>query len=446
LLVALPELPIAVLLGGGLVTLGLVVWQPLAGIALLLFAVPFGSLTRASSSESTKLSFGAAEVLVALVALAWLAQGVRRRHVRVRASALVAAIGAMAALALFSISYAADKSAAIKESLKWLELLLVYLVVVDLVRDRVAAAWLVAALLVAGVAEASVGAFQFATGSGPSTFEVEGSLRAFGNFEQPNPFAGYLTTGLPIAALMAACRANSTRFRLLAVAASAALGAGVGLSQSRGAWLGAAVMAISLAIVWSATTRRWLAPLGLAALGSLALAFLGVLPPSILDRVSQAVEYFGVFDVRGVEITSENFAVLERMAHWQAGWYMFLDHPWLGVGAGNYPAAYPDYYVASWIEALGHAHNYYLNTLAELGLIGGGVLLVVLSLAFRQLGHAVRRSGQTPALFWRAVLAGVVGALIVFCVHSLFDNLFVHSVNIQIGVLLGLGTVAVERL
>jgi hypothetical protein len=31
-------------------------------------------------------------------------------------------------------------------------------------------------------------------------------------------------------------------------------------------------------------------------------------------------------------------------------------------------------------------------------------------------------------------------------VHNLFDSLFVHSVNIQIGVLLGLGLVAVDRL
>jgi hypothetical protein len=34
---------------------------------------------------------------------------------------------------------------------------------------------------------------------------------------------------------------------------------------------------------------------------------------------------------------------------------------------------------------------------------------------------------------------------VVFSVHNLFDSLFVHSVNIQIGVLLGLGLVAAER-
>jgi putative inorganic carbon (HCO3(-)) transporter len=134
------------------------------------------------------------------------------------------------------------------------------------------------------------------------------------------------------------------------------------------------------------------------------------------------------------------------MAHWQAGWYMFLDNPWLGVGAGNYADAYPTYFVGMWREALGHAHNYYLNMLAELGIVGGGVLLLLLGLAFRQLGGALVRSEDRGDEFWRAVLAGVFGGLVVFCVHNLFDSLFVHSVNIQIGVLLGVGLLAADRL
>ena len=44
------------------------------------------------------------------------------------------------------------------------------------------------------------------------------------------------------------------------------------------------------------------------------------------------------------------------------------------------------------------------------------------------------------------MLAGVFGGLVVFCVHNMFDSLFVHSVNIQIGVLLGLGLVAARQL
>jgi O-antigen ligase len=199
-------------------------------------------------------------------------------------------------------------------------------------------------------------------------------------------------------------------------------------------------------LAWSRFTRRLLIPLTLGAALALALAVSGLLPAAILDRLGQTVEYFGVFDVRTVQVSSENWAVVERMAHWQAGWYMFLDHPWLGVGAGNYAAAYPQYFVSTWREALGHAHNYYLNILAELGVLGGGLLLLLLGLALRQFGWALVRSELMRTTFWRAVMAGVLAGLIVFCIHNMFDSLFVHSVNIQVGVLVGLGLLAMDRL
>jgi putative inorganic carbon (HCO3(-)) transporter len=444
--VALPEQTQDALLvagAGGAAVLALI--QPLVALPLLLFAIPFGS--RASTTDTTgEATIGSAELLVALLTFAWFARGVRRRELNLRADGLAVALLAMVTLAALSIGYAADKTSAVKESLKWTELLLAMLIVVDLVRTPTAARWVIAAMAVAGAAEAAYGAVQFLTDSGPGAFELQGALRAFGHFDQPNPFAGYLTTILPLAVFMGVSRANPVRFRWLAVAAGALIALGIGLSQSRGAWLGAAIAAVCLLLAWSAWTRRLLVPCALGAALLLALAISGALPAAILDRLSQTIQYFGVFDVRNVEVTSENWAVVERMAHWQAGWYMFLAQPWLGVGAGNYAQAYPDYYVGNWIEPLGHAHDYYINMLAELGVVGGGLLLLVLGIAFRRLGAALVASEDRANQFWRAVLAGAFGGLIVFCVHNLFDSLFVHSVNVQVGVLLGLGLVAVQQL
>jgi len=446
--VGVPEQSLDVVLGVaavGAAVLALI--QPIVALPLLLFAVPLGGLTRSSSGDtSSDLSFGAAEILVALLTATWLARGVRRRQLNVRAGAIVVVALAMVALATLSIGYADDRPAAIKESLKWLELLLAVVIVVDLAAQPRLARWVIGAMLVAGAAEAAYGALQFVTDAGPGAFQLSGALRAFGHFDQPNPFAGYLTTILPLALCMALCPANPTRFRWLSLGAAGLLGVGIGLSQSRGAWLGAAVASLCLLLAWSRFTRRLLIPCALGGALALALAVSGLLPAAILDRLAQTIEYFGVFDVRIVEVTSENWAVVERMAHWQAGWYMFVDHPWLGVGAGNYAAAYPQYFVGSWREALGHAHNYYLNILAELGVVGCSFLLLLLALAFRQLGGALVRSELQRETFWRAVLAGVFGGLIVFCIHNMFDSLFVHSVNIQVGVLIGLGLIAVDRL
>jgi O-antigen ligase len=434
--------PLAALAG---VLAVVIVVHPLVAVPLLLFAVPFGGLARPDAAESD-LAAGPTEVLVAFLALAWLADGVRQQRIRMRDGAIVVAILAFSVLSLLSIGYAIQPGPAVKESLKWLELLVVVVVVVDLARTQRSVSWLLATLFVAGAGEALYGVYQFATGGGPATFEVEGALRAFGHFDQPNPFAGYLSTILPLAVLIVFCGPAARPLRACAAVSALAIAAGVALSQSRGAWLGVATAVLVLLVLWSPRSRLLLLPIaavtavfGAAALGNL-------LPASVADRLSQAVEYFGVFDVRTVQPTSENWAVVERMAHWQAAWYMFLDHPWLGVGAGNYASAYPFYYVATWLEPLGHAHNYYLNTLAELGAVGLAILLVLLALLFRELAGGLRTTTPVGMSFWRAVLAGVVGALVVFCVHNMFDNLFVHSVNVQLGVMIGIGLVAADRL
>ncbi len=455
--IALPE-PWIVVLGtaGAIAVVGTFV-EPLLAIPLLMLAVPFGSVLRsapeaaltATAAEATATnepSVGAAEVLVALLLGAWLARGVARRQIRFQLSKTTLAILAMVCLAALSIGYSANQTLAVKESLKWLELLVMVFIVLDRVTDQRRALWVLGALFAAGAAEAAYGAYQFATGSGPDQFAVQGALRAFGHFDQPNPFAGYLTTILPLAVLMAATPGNPTLFRWYSLACSGAIAVGIGLSQSRGAWLGGLFAIVALVLMWSRTTRRLVVPGAIAATLAVVLAVSGLLPPAVLDRVAQTIEYFGVFDVRTVQVTSENWAVVERMAHWQAGWYMFLDHPWLGVGAGNYAEAYPAYFVGPWPEALGHAHNFYLNMLAELGVVGGALLLLILGLAVRHLGTSLLRSEDQQRTFWRAVLAGAVGSLVVFSVHNLFDSLFVHSVNVQIGVILGLGLTATRKL
>ena len=444
-LIAALEPAYVVLLTGGLILAGLVLARPSAAIPVLLFAVPFGAALRPDTGD-VDVAAGPTEALVALLALAWLARGVRLRSIAVGNGTVVAAIVVLTALMLLSIGYAASAGLAVKESLKWLELLLVLVIVVDCAADERTVTWMLAALFAAGGAEALWGVMQVATGGGPAAFQVDGALRAFGHFEQPNPFAGYLATILPLAVLMAIVARPRPRFRWFALGSTLAMLLAVAASQSRGAWLGVAAAAVCLRAAWSRRTRFWLLPLAGAAALFTILAAAGLLPASMADRLGQAVEYFGVFDVRTVELTSQNWAVVERMAHWQAGWSMFLDHPWLGVGAGNYAAAYPLYYVPPWLEPLGHAHNYYLNTLAELGVVGLVLLLAVLTTLFGQLGAALRLPTDADTVFWRAVVAGVVGALVVFCVHSLFDNLFVHSVNVQLGFMVGLGLVAAERL
>ncbi|MCB8986222.1 MAG: hypothetical protein H6661_00510 [Ardenticatenaceae bacterium] len=70
---------------------------------------------------------------------------------------------------------------------------------------------------------------------------------------------------------------------------------------------------------------------------------LNLIPPSVTDRLVGFGQDLQFGDVRGVDINDANYAVLERLAHWQAALDMAREHLWWGVGFGNYEPAYASY-------------------------------------------------------------------------------------------------------
>jgi O-antigen ligase len=135
-----------------------------------------------------------------------------------------------------------------------------------------------------------------------------------------------------------------------------------------------------------------------------------------------------------VAITPDNFAVMERMAHWQAALNMSNAHPWLGVGLGNYEAAYSQYALINWPNPLGHAHNYYLNLLAEIGVLGLLAYLLFWAAVIWVTGRSIRRSSYPQ----RGIALGLMGAWVHLAVHHMVDNLYVNNIYLHLGVLLGL--------
>lgn len=355
-------------------------------------------------------------------------------------------------------------------------------------------------LLAAGALEAAWGIHGALLREGPEAYAALGGriYRAHGHFGQPNPFGGYMNQLWPLALAPLAARllglgAVGDRrpagpgwavIAWGAVAGALAL-AGLLLSWSRGAWLGAAAAGAAMtgaALAGAIGGReggardggsadggyrvaRYVArgseamasrsPGGVARRRGLLALWLGLclvlvgllagglerLPRSVVDRLASSAQGGGwIIDVRDAEVTDADFAKIERLAHWQAALAMWAERPWLGQGPGHFAAVYDRFRLPRWKDPLGHAHNLYLNLLAEAGLLGlAGYLLFYCS----AWALALRACLRPRAALEAALGLGLVGVLAGLGVHSLLDHLYVHDLAVQLG--LGLGLLLAAR-
>lgn len=415
------------------------IWLPLA------LLVPVTSGVRIGAGTTTDL------LLAAGVAL-WLVDGARQRTLPLRGSPVIGLALLYAAAQYVSLFFAVDLAEGAAEVIKWVELPVILLVVPAMMTHR-QGRWLAAALVVGAVIQAVLGLYQFIYRIGPEYFVVMGRfMRASGVFAQPNPYGGFLGLALPLALSLALWAWRSfwaqgeRRWRDALwggfyTAATLLIGAGLLASWSRGAWLGAVA---GVLIVLVLRSRQAAVMSALAALALVSLLLLGALSPTLapqplVERLADLPAYFGLTDVLAQPVTDENFSVVERLAHWVAAQRMWESSPWFGVGAGNYAAVYPAVRLPRWEDALGHAHNVYLNVLGETGLLGLAAYLAlwsgVLVWAWRQARHA----GKSAEGRWQtAVAVGVLGMVVHLSVHNLVDNLFVRGIVVYVGLWLAL--------
>jgi O-antigen ligase len=442
-IVRLSLIPLVALIGGTAIVLVTLI-EPMAGLALTLVAAPLAAYTNYMTGAVLR-PLDTGQVMLALTIGSWLLRGLARREINIPFVPLLWPLTIFVGWATISLLWAPSYEYAVPEVIKWIEIILVMLMVVD-ARDRWSASWVIAGVLASGVFQASLGIWQYGLrGIGPETFRISGHLyRAYGTFEQPNPYAGYIGLIWPIAAGLLIGQISNLKSQIRSATCALLLAicvlllvAALVFSWSRGAWMGALAAVVVMA---AALPRRvWLGVGGVA----LAIAMLlsantiGLLPNAIRSRLTDFTQQVQVFDVRGVGINDANYAVLERLAHWQAAGEMIRYHPWTGVGFSNYEPTYAHYALMNWPISLGHAHNYYLNVTAELGIPGLLAYLLMWGANLWQTVRALRRGSG-----WQRGLAlGLLGAWTHLSVHHLFDNLYVNNTHLLFGALLGVLTI-----
>ncbi|MFZ4536065.1 Wzy polymerase domain-containing protein [Propionivibrio sp.] len=225
-----------------------------------------------------------------------------------------------------------------------------------------------------------------------------------GNLAQPNHLANYLWLGLASAIyLYGQGRLGKLTFALSALLLLSC----ASLTGSRSVLLYATGFALLSG--WAAWHYK------LPALYKIARVALLLLPLTFLIQFT--FSYFDLANLLGTSVSGERFfrevsGPSMRLQLWRTGLAIFADHPWLGAGIGQFPW---NFYILVGAQADGtyigggeHAHNLFIQLLAEFGIIAP---LLVLLLGWRWwLGFV----GQnwTPAHWW------IAAVLLVEAVHS----------------------------
>lgn len=291
----------------------------------------------------------------------------------------------------------------------WFVLVVIYLLTYVLVTQNLENSRQVRLLAYSLGASAAIivayGFFQFIFGIDTSEMKwVDGeafpelSKRVFSTLENPNILAAYLDIVVCVLLGLFGTLSDKRLRIALGIAMVCTLGC-IAMTYARGACLTIAVIMAGYGVL---KDKRILVAVAVLVAGFL------LFNPVLFERMST------MFTV--VDTSSEM-----RIAMWESTIQMILDHPLLGIGGGAYSLVYPIYdtYIVDGSVTLVHAHNIYLNYLAEIGIVGGCAFLVFF------LGYtvtALHPQKTMPDEFSKGLMLGLGLGLVSVALNGLTDD------------------------
>jgi O-antigen ligase len=330
-------------------------------------------------------------------------------------------------LVIFGSSlYAAEYTSAQEAAADFWKDGLITILIVALIQKKSTFRKVIWALLLAGIFVATISVYQYNTGTFDNNYlgfaeapvlniigETEGN-RVAGPIGDPNFYAQILVVLVPLA-INRMLAEKSIWLKLLAGYGILIITLTILYTYSRGGVIALIAALIALAF-YKPPRLGWLGIM--LAIGVVAILFM---PASFMDRMSTITDVIsGEQDVRS-EVSIEG-----RTSEMLSAWYMFLDHPILGVGANNYPTNYQTYARKLGLDnraTLREPHNLFLEVAAETGLFGLMVFGYILYYIFKSIQRT--RSGFTQLGDHQFV--DLIGAFSAGLIGYLTAAMFIHG-------------------
>jgi len=250
----------------------------------------------------------------------------------------------------------------------------------------------------------------------------------FGPYVNRNHFAGFAELFIPMALVpLMLGKVRRERWIIVGLFAVVSIGS-LFLAASRGGIVSLAVEVV-VVVMWMSLQRmgpkKMLGGAAVLVAALVMVSWLGV--KEIAQRFSS---------MKAMEVSSGKRASMRRDT-----WRIFLGHPWMGTGLGTLQIVFPPYETLYDGRVVNHAHNDYLEALAETGIAGG--LCCALYLGMLLFHSAQQLSGRHASFGAVLNLSGLV-ACSGFLVHSLVDFNLRLPANAQLFFLMA--TLATSRI
>ncbi len=379
-----------------------------AGVISVLVAAPlaFGATTTLASVGLIAAAW--------LLLLIWILEGVRKEELPLNLPAI--ALPAALLLLFTAVHWAAGISvtphATQLEWLRWVGYAALALVAVECFDTPRRLKRLAESMAFAGFLIALMAIAQYLTSNGKIYWLVEPTHGGwiFGPYVNRNHYAGLMELWTPLAIGLALRPENTLGRRWFWCALALVMGSSVLLSGSRGGTLALLAEIAVLTLAASAVHG------GRKALAGVAIALV-LIGGTVwwLDQ-GQALERFKESFRPNTTLQAE--ATAHRFGAWKGTWTLFQQHWAVGSGLETFESLFPAVRPFATDKIWTHAHNDWLQFLAETGVVGAALGVWILFAGGRQ---AWRNLKETSSTATGAILMGMIAGCVGLMIHGWLD-------------------------
>lgn len=430
---------------------GVIFYRPYLSVVFVIISIPFEGVTNIhflsvfiahlkglsaivppayleSVAGSRYITIYPLEIIIAVSVLVCIYKSVLGRDYCFRNMKLVYCYIPFVLCIMLSAIKSVELSLTAKEIVRWLELIVIYYLTINLINDDKKMRVVLYSMF---LAMAMVSVFGIVN----INYASDG-YRATSFFWNPNPMAGYANLIIPVSFGMLMTSVCLWKRITLGVFTVLSIIIWI-LTLSRSAWCS---LILTMILLFSLTKIKKRVLL-------LLVACLAISAITILLSLSNT-KIKGRF-TRTTTLNAAKDSLGHRVLGYPIGLNMVKDDLILGIGIGNYPLLIKKYtkvyelthYWQVYELTRHHLHNLYLQIFVETGIMGISAFVFWLVCILKYLVNSLKAL-EDSRHYW--LFVGLMGGVIVYLFNNLTDVLTVHGIHLQWGIILGLAVVLTQ--